>query len=120
MWGQPGQSKTNPLRPLPEPAERPWSALPLETRQDFRVFFALRGLPAYRVLIYPRLLIFQIHPRFFSTIYNEYDKKPLGVVWIVEPLSWWRSLLREQSFDDRLGASRIVEGLHGGIIYRDS
>lgn len=120
MLARRGQSNTNANRPLPEPEERPWAALPLKTRQDFRVFFALRGVRGYRVLIYPHLLIIQIHPRYFSTIYNEYEKKPEHVKWIVEPLSWWRHALGLQTFDDHLGASRIVEGSGYGVIYRDS
>lgn len=120
MSGQRGRSKTNATGRLPEPQERPWSALPLNTRQDFRVFFALREVRAYRVLIYPHLLIIQIHPRYFSTIYNEYGKKPAHVSWIVEPISWWRHALGLQTFDDRLGASRTVEGEGYGVIYRDS
>lgn len=120
MSGPRGQSKTNPNRPLPEPEERPWSALPLKTRHDFRIFFALRGVPAYRMLIYPNLLIIQIHPRYFSTIYNEYEKKPPHVTWIVEPIPMWRHVLRMQVFEDRLGAARTVEGEGYGVIYRDS
>lgn len=120
MWDQPGRNKTRGSSRLPEPEPRPWSGLPLSTRQDFRVFFALRGVEAYRVLIYPNLLIFQVHPRYFSTIYNEYEKKPVHVCWIVEPISFWRHALRLQTFDDRLGAARIVEGNGYGVIYRDS
>jgi hypothetical protein len=115
----PGRNRRGTYPGLPEPQPRPWSALPLETRQDFRVFFALRGVPAYRVLVYPFLLIFQIHPRYFSTLYNEYEKKPAGVVWIIEPISWWRHVLRLQSFEDHLGSARIVKGDYG-VIYRDS
>jgi hypothetical protein len=118
MWGQPGPNKPKKPKPLPEPQERPWSVLPLSTRKDFRVFFALRGIEAYRVIIYPHLLIFQLHPRYYSTLYNEYEKKPDGVLWIVEPLSWWRHAFKIQTFDDRLGLSRAVEGNYG-VIYRD-
>jgi hypothetical protein len=120
MSGPRGQSKTNPNRPLPLPEDRPWAALPLQTRQDFRVFFALRGVPAYRVLIYPKLLIFQIHPRYFSCLYNEYEKKPEHVQWIVEPISMWRHVLGLQVFEDHLGAARMIEGEGYGVIYRDS
>lgn len=119
MWKQPGQNKTKITRPFPAQQERPWAVLPMETRKDLKVIFAVRGIESYRVIIYPNLLIFQVHPRYFSTIYNEYEKKPDHVVWIVEPLARWRHVLKMQSFDDRLGISRLVEGQGYGLIYRD-